>query len=63
MRRTILIVCLAFLPLLTGCSTVTDFLFAAFHGGYTGGGSTHAERKSHFDHQREPSAHYSPWND
>ena len=62
MRRTLLIACLLLLPLLTGCTIVSDLLFGAFGGGYTGGGDTWAEKKSHYDEQREPSGHYHPWN-
>lgn len=62
MRRMILVGCLMLLPLLTGCTIVTDFLFAAFSDGYTEGGYTPTDKKSHFDHQRESSGHYSPWN-
>jgi hypothetical protein len=63
MRRTILIGCLILLPLLTGCSVVSDLLFGAFGGGYTGGGDTYADKKSHYDAQREASDHYKPWNE
>ena len=63
MRRTILIGGLLFLPFLAGCTLVSDLFFGAFSDGYTGGGYTSADKKSHYDQQRERSDHYKPWNE
>lgn len=60
MQLRTFIVCLAFLPLLAGCS-VAD-LVGIFSDGYTGGGYTKADRVSHYQRQVEPSQHYQPWD-
>jgi hypothetical protein len=49
--RSILIVGLL---LFSGC-TVSDALFEVFGGHYTGGGTTQAQKREHYDHQIEAS--------
>lgn len=60
MRTTILIACLAFLPLLAGC-TVPN-LIEIFSDGYTGGGYSPADRASHYEQQARTTEHHQPWD-
>lgn len=60
MRKTMLIVCLLMLPLLTGC-TMSDALFSVFGDHYTEGGFTRVEKEEHFNQKFQASQSYNDW--
>jgi hypothetical protein len=53
--RLILALCLL---LSSGCSVIPDALFSVFGGNYTGGGTTRAQKREHYDRQVEASRGY-----
>ncbi|MDA1055645.1 MAG: hypothetical protein O3C40_35060 [Planctomycetota bacterium] len=61
MRKTTLIACFIFLPVLAGC-TVSDALFGVFGGNYTGGGYTRADREYDYNQRVEASQTYGSLN-
>jgi|GEM_PF-4376023 len=60
MRKTIACNCLFVLTLLTGCA-MSDTVFNLFGDHYTGGGTTRAEKRHHYDQQIEAAQSQSTW--
>jgi hypothetical protein len=54
MRRALLIGLLFAFPMMPGC-TAADWIFAAFGGAYSGGGTSALERRQDFDSRVESS--------
>ena len=60
MRKLLHITCLLLVSTLTGCA-ISDVVFSAFGDHYTGGGTTRAEKKYHYDQQIEASKMHRDW--